>query len=62
MGLTLLKDKVELIADAGVTITPDGLNDCGELISDVENNAQVAVGVLNDLLNYDKIMMGNLTL
>jgi signal transduction histidine kinase len=33
-----------------------------KLTHDVLNNAQSAVGVLNDLLNYDKIEMGALSL
>lgn len=33
-----------------------------ELIDDVLNNAQAAVDVLNDLLNYDKIEMGSFNL
>ena len=38
------------------------VEDWMQLSAQIQSNAEAAVSVLNDLLNYDKIQMGNLTL
>ena len=40
----------------------DGILSWIELIADVTQNADCAITVLNDLINYDKIMMNSLNL
>jgi len=42
----------------GTVLTEEELRKLSSLTSDVSDNAEIAVGVLNDLLNIDKIQMG----
>ena len=45
-------------ATGGTVLSGDELDRLSSLTRDVSNNAEIAVGVLNDLLNIDKIQMG----
>ena len=45
-------------SDGGVATTKEDFERWSSLTQEVSNNADVAVGVLNDLLNIDKIQMG----
>lgn len=63
MGLTLIhqdiKSKERLAKDESQPlVTADDLAKWSNLAGDVSSNADIAVGVLNDLLNIDKIQMG----
>ena len=71
MGLTLMKEeikmKLECATSKGKLDNSQGsqkTNDksLADLVDEIQNNTQCAVDVLNDLLNYDKIENGQLSL
>lgn len=66
LGMTLLlselQAELEDVEGASGLLTPASVGDWIVLANDVMESAQSAVAVLNDLLNYDRIEMGNLDL
>ena len=64
MGLTLIHQDIQKHEksiseeETKALITGDDLGRWSTLIGEVSSNAEIAVGVLNDLLNIDKIQMG----
>ena len=66
MGLTLIHQEIrsreKSMSENGnetkALVTADDLANWSKLTGEVTNNAEIAVGVLNDLLNIDKIQMG----
>ena len=58
----LSKKAKQGIANEDTPGSQSSILECFRLSEDVLNNAQRSVGVLNDLLNYDKIEMGSLKL
>ncbi len=62
MGLTLMHQDIQKCEKANreteALVTADDLARWSILTGEVTNNAEIAVGVLNDLLNIDKIQMG----
>lgn len=67
MGLTLLENDLSGVLDSRVgkdeiVIKRENVKDWMSLSNQVFHNAEAAVGVLSDLLNYDKIQMGTLSL
>jgi signal transduction histidine kinase len=60
LGLTVLKDEMS----KSLTAVPEMVSMCVwvELIVDIEESTTIAIGILNDLINYDKISHGQLKL
>ncbi len=57
-----LKDKDNRVGDDELVVKKESVEDWLSLSTQVFQNADAAVGVLSDLLNYDKIQMGTLSL
>ena len=66
LGLKLLIDEMSNFLVAMMELKDDRinerLNDWISLITDIEDSSDTAIVVLNDLINYDKIVMGSLNI
>ena len=66
LGLVYLKSNIERVLEVVKdAISPDAVAEIKSwvgLVEEVEESGNIAVTVLNDLINYDKIVMGSLNL